>query len=99
MYILAEILFMKGDTMAQGRKIKPKKTPVLTGSDLLNVSKRGWVIKEKKNHLQDLAASSPITFSKNRDSIPVAPTLPISSLSTRMQQLVRLPAATSVIAK
>lgn len=48
--------------MANIRKIKPKKTPVLSGSDVDNVSKRGWVIKEKHNHLMDLAASSPITI-------------------------------------
>ena len=48
--------------MVQERKIKPKKTPVISGSDVANVSKRGWVIKEKKNHLLDYAASSPITI-------------------------------------
>lgn len=33
--------------MGRERKIKPKKTPVLSGSDVSDVSKRGWVIKEK----------------------------------------------------
>ena len=46
--------------MGTERKIKPKSTPVLTGSDIAGVSKRGWVIKEKHNHLMDLSASLPI---------------------------------------
>lgn len=33
--------------MGRERKIKPKKTPVISGSDVSDVSKRGWVIKEK----------------------------------------------------
>lgn len=48
--------------MARERKVKPKKTPELHGTDVAGVSKRGWVVKEKKNHLMDLAASSPITI-------------------------------------
>lgn len=48
--------------MGRERKIKPKKTPVISGSDVSDVSKRGWVIKEKKHHLMDFAASSPITI-------------------------------------
>jgi len=46
--------------MGRERKFKPKATPVLTGSDVGTVSKRGWIIKEKHNHLMDYAASSPI---------------------------------------
>lgn len=46
----------------RARKIKPKATPVISGSDVKDVSKRGWTIKEKKNHLMDYAASSPITI-------------------------------------
>lgn len=48
--------------MGRERKFKPKATPVLTGSDVGTVSKRGWIIKEKHNHLMDYAASSPITI-------------------------------------
>ncbi|MCQ2914448.1 MAG: alpha-1,4-glucan--maltose-1-phosphate maltosyltransferase [Alphaproteobacteria bacterium] len=48
--------------MGRERKIKPKATPVLTGSDVKDVSKRGWIIKEKHNHLMDYSASSPITI-------------------------------------
>lgn len=48
--------------MGRERKFKPKATPVLTGSDVGTVSKRGWIIKEKHNHLMDCAASSPITI-------------------------------------
>ncbi len=46
----------------RARKIKPKSTPVLSGSDVRDVCKRGWTIKEKKAHLMDFAASSPITI-------------------------------------
>ena len=42
--------------------------------------------------------TSATEFSKNRDCIPVAPTEPISSLSTSRQQVVRLTLSTSSIA-
>jgi len=42
--------------------------------------------------------SSATAFSKNRECIPVAPTLPISSLSTRMQQAVRAVSSVSSMA-
>lgn len=48
--------------MAYERKIKPKKTPVVTGSDVENLSKRGWVLRERKNHPMDYSSSSPITI-------------------------------------
>ena len=44
------------------------------------------------------AISSAIVFSINRDWAPVAPTLPISSLSTRKQQFVYWQDSTSKIA-
>ena len=50
--------------MGRERKIKPKKTPVIAGSDVADVSKRGWVIKERKNRLLDRSASSPITIER-----------------------------------
>ena len=45
--------------------------------------------KELKAIIIDSASTSATVFSKKREVIPVAPTLPISSLSTRMQQPVR----------
>ena len=42
--------------------------------------------------------TSATEFSKNRDCIPVAPTEPISSLSTSKQQVVRFTLSTSSIA-
>ena len=48
--------------MGHERKIKPKKTPVVSGSDVKEVSKRGWVLRERKNHPMDYSASSPITI-------------------------------------
>ena len=45
-----------------------------------------------------IATSSATTFSKNLECIPVAPTLPISSLSTRMQHPVRVTCGVSRIA-
>ena len=63
-------------------------------------------MQERARHLRTFSSlyspvrfiTSATAFSKNLDCIPVAPTLPTSSLSTRMQQAVRAVCPISSIA-